>query len=382
MSKNKDSSFKAWFRRSAPWVIILFVLIALSIFTVTLWFFGPKLMTQKYDLHFYFAKGMNKYAEKELFTKVSDFFAIEKNFYYPSSNSDINYSEVNDVADKFPTSSIQSYIEVSKYTVDWGYYKSDWNVISAWYEDVYSRNVIYDTLSAKFIDSILVRKSPSSVFLFYSNKKDDPEEYDCGQKKFKVHKTINSLIEARNDIFKTSGSTIIYIFCNPPISEISEIVKTDTLLPLINEKPETPYQYYQKPVWVQKTTTSATNNTTIAGSYSLKVDLTEESSFIAWSGFPDNSDYSYEVSLQYTDGNGMNIDLLPPTECNDCKEKYADAIKNKKIVINDFIEKRLQNIGIIFYATVYANNNSGVVASKKYRFNVKHGRTTCIFALK
>jgi hypothetical protein len=389
MSKNQKSSFNAWFRRSAPWVIILFVLIAMSIFTVALWFFGPKLMTQKYDLHFYFAKGMNKYAEKEVFIKASEFLVTDERFYFPSVNSDVNYSEADSVPNKFPATGIPSYKEVSKYTVNWGYFKTDRNIISDWFGEVYSRNIKYDTLSAKFINAIVVGKSPSSVFLFYSNKQGDPDEYYCGQKKFKVHKTINSLIEARNKAVKTSGGKSIYIFCNPPESEINEIVITDTLLPIIDEQPETPYHYFEKPVWVQNTTpgtttskTSVANTTTAAGNYSLKVDLTEESSFVAWSGFPDNADYSYEISLQYTDGNGTTLELLPPTECNDCKEKYAEALKNKRIVINDFIEKRIQNIGIIFYLTVYANNNSGVVASKKYRFNVKHGRITCIYTLK
>jgi hypothetical protein len=382
MSKNQKSSFKAWFRRSAPWVIILFVLIALSIFTVALWFFGPKLMTQKYDLHFYFSKGMNKYAEKDLFKKTSDLFVISNNLFFPSVNSDVNYSEADSALNKFPATGIKSFKEVSKYSVDWGYFTSDWNIISAWFEDVYSRNIVYDALTNKFIDSILVSKSPSSVFLFYSNKQGDPDEYYCGQKTFKVHKTINSLIGDRNEAIKTSGCKSIYIFCNPPLSEMNEIVKADTLLPLIGEKPLTPFQYIQKPVWVQKTTTAVTKTTTSAGAYSLKVDLAEESSFFAWSGFPDNSDYSYEISLQFTDGNGTTVELLPPTECNDCKEKYAEALKNKKVVINDFIDKRYQNIGIIFYLTVYANNNNGVVDSKKFRFNVKHGRITCIFALK
>lgn len=335
MSKNQKSSFKAWFRRSAPWVIILFILVTLSIFTVTLWFFGPKVMTQKYDLHFYFAKGMNKYAEKEIFIKTSDFFVIDEKFYFPSVNSDINYAEVDSTLNKFPATGIPSYKEVSKYTIDWGYYKTDRNVINDWFEDVYSRNIVYGTLSAKFINAIVVGKSPSSVFLFYSNKQGDPEEYYCGLKKFMVHKTISSLIEARNEAVKTSGAKSIYVFCNPPSSEI---VMPDTLLPVVEEQPETPYQYYEKPVWTQNTTsvtntskTSNPNTTTAAGAYSLKVDLAEESSFFAWNGFPDNADYSYEISLQFTDGNGTTVELLPPTECNDCKEKYAEALKKSAL---------------------------------------------------
>jgi hypothetical protein len=268
---------------------------------------------------------------------------------------------------------------VSKYTVDWGYYKSDGNAINEWFGDVYSRNLIYDTLSATFINSILDRDSSSSVFLFYSNKTDDPDEYTNGLKKYKVHRTINSLIEDRNHALKSSAYRSIYVFCNPPLSETP---KTDTVIPVVETKTETPYQYVANPYFAPKTTGIMTPVTTTTGNYSLKVEMSEEGSFFTWSGFPDNSGYSYDVSLQYTDGNGMNIELLPPTECNDCKEKYDDAIKNRKIVINDFIEKRLQNIGIIFYATVNANNNSGVVASKEYRFNVKHGRTTCLFVLK
>ena len=385
MSKNKSSSQKSRFRSAAPWLLTLFIFIVLIGLTVVLYFFGPKLMTQKYEVHFYFGKGMNKYAEKELFTKGADIFVMGKNLYFPSSNSEVNYSERASTMSKFPATGIIPFAEVSKYKFDWGYYRSDRDIIKKWFEDVYARNLIYDSLSSAFINSLVVQYAPSSVFLFYSNLENSPDEYALGTQKFKVYKTVNALADARNQSLSTSGRHKIYIFCNPSFSITTDSI-SDTIpaMPsMLEVKQPTPYQYVQKPVWVQKPITEAAAITIpTVNPYSLKVDINEESSFIAWSGYPDNSDFTYEVSLQYTDGNGMNIELLPPTECNDCKEKYAYALRNKKVVINDFIEKRLQNVGIIFYVTVYVNNKSGVADSRKYRFNVKRGRISCIFALK